>query len=121
MSLVHLPLTRADRADLGVAGATVRAMEIGRHLIAVALTTIGVLRALGDGVAWPAAGVCWVAILAWHAGGTIVPSTTRSRGRAVWWLLGFAAIWMASVAVSAEFVWVAFLLWLLAGHLLPLR
>ena len=28
---------------------------------------------------------------------------------------------IAAVAVSAEFVWLAFLLWLLAGHLLPLR
>ncbi len=30
-------------------------------------------------------------------------------------------MWIAAVAVSPEFVWMAFLLWLLAGHLLPLR
>jgi len=96
-------------------------MTIGQHLMAVALTAIGVIRAIGDGVGMPAAIISGIAILAWHTAGTILPSKTRSRSVAVWWLLGFAAIWIAAVAVSAEFVWLAFLLWLLAGHLLPLR
>ena len=38
----------------------------------------------------------------------------------MWWLVGSGTIWVAAVAVSAEFVWIAFLLWLLAGHLLPI-
>ncbi|MCB1273177.1 MAG: sensor histidine kinase [Leucobacter sp.] len=134
MNLVHLPLTRTDArgpAPTGsaagaapgsvLAAATVRAMEIGQHLIAVALTAIGVIRAIGDGVAWPAAVISGVAILAWHTAGAILPAYTRSPRLAVCWLLGFAAIWIVAVAVSAEFVWIAFLLWLLAGHLLPLR
>lgn len=120
MSLVHLPLTRADLPGSAVTGATVRAMEIGQHLMAAVLTAIGVIRAIGDGVSWPTAFVAGIAILAWHTAGTIMPSKTRSRGLVVWWMLGFAAIWIVAVAVSAEFVWVAFLLWLLAGHLLPL-
>ena len=121
MSLVHLPLTSTDPPSPAVAGATVRAMEIGQHLMAVVLTAIGVIRAIGDGVGMPAAIISGVAILAWHTAGTILPSKTRSRSLAVWWLLGFAAIWIAAVAVSAEFVWLAFLLWLLVGHLLPLK
>lgn len=121
MSLVHLPLTSTDPPGRAFAGATVRAMTIGQHLMAVVLTAIGVIRAIGDGVGMPAAIISGVAILAWHTAGTILPSKTRSRSPAVWWLLGFAAIWIAAVAVSAEFVWLAFLLWLLAGHLLPLR
>ena len=121
MSLVHLPLTSTDPPGPAVAGATVRAMTIGQHLMAVVLTAIGVIRAIGDGVGMPAAIISGIAILAWHTAGTILPSKTRSRSVAVWWLLGFAAIWIAAVAVSAEFVWLAFLLWLLAGHLLPLR
>ena len=121
MSLVHLPLTSTDPPGPAVAGATVRAMTIGQHLMAVVLTAIGVIRAIGDGVGMPAAIISGVAILAWHTAGTILPSKTRSRSLAVWWLLGFAAIWITAVAVSAEFVWLAFLLWLLAGHLLPLR
>ncbi len=121
MSLVHLPLTSTDPPGPAVAGTTVRAMTIGQHLMAVVLTAIGVIRAVGAGVGMPAAIISGVAILAWHTAGTILPSKTRSRSLAVWWLLGFAAIWIAAVAVSAEFVWLAFLLWLLAGHLLPLR
>ena len=121
MSLVHLPLTSTDPPGPAVAGTTVRAMTIGQHLMAVVLTAIGVIRAIGDGVGMPAAIISGIAILAWHTAGTILPSKTRSRSLAVWWLLGFAAIWIAAVAVSAEFVWLAFLLWLLAGHLLPLR
>lgn len=121
MSLVHLPLTSTDPPSPAVAGRTVQAMEIGQHLMAVVLTAIGIIRAIGDGVGMPAAIISGVAILAWHTAGTILPSKARSRSLAVWWLLGFTAIWIAAVAVSAEFVWLAFLLWLLAGNLLPLK
>lgn len=121
MSLVHIPLTRIDPPESAPAGPTVRAMEIGQHLMALVLTTIGVIRAIGDGVALPAAIISGVAILAWHTAGTILPSKTRSRRLLMWWLLGFAAIWIAAVAVSAEFIWLAFLLWLLAGHILAIR
>ncbi|MGO3829762.1 MAG: sensor histidine kinase [Microbacterium gubbeenense] len=121
MSLVHLPLKRTDPPGSAVAGATVRAMEIGQHAIALVLIAIGVIRAAGDGVALPAAIISGVAILAWHTAGTILPSKNRSRRAVVWWLIGFAVIWIAAVAVSAEFIWLAFLLWLLAGHLLTLR
>ena len=119
MNLVNAPLTRTDRVGPVAAGPTVRAMEIGQHLIAAVLTLIGVIRAIGDGTPVPAAIVAGLAILAWHTAGTILPSRTRSRQIVVWWLVGFAVIWVAAVAVSAEFVWIAFLLWLLAGHLLP--
>lgn len=121
MSVVHAPLRRPGSSDSAPAGLTVRAMEIGQHVIAVVLTAIGVARAVGDGVAVPAAVVSGLAILLWHTAGTILPLRTRWRRLPVWWLVGFAAIWTAAVAVSAEFVWLAFLLWLLAGHLLPLR
>ncbi len=96
-------------------------MEIGQHAMALLLTAIGVIRAIGDGVPPPATIISGLALLGWHTAGAILPSRTQSRTPAVWWLLGFAAIWIAAVAVSAEFIWVAFLLWLLAGHLLPLR
>ena len=120
MTIVHLPLMRTDRQGAAIAGATMRTMEIGRHLMALVLTAIGVMLALGDGAAPPAAIVSGVAILAWHIAGTVLSSQTRSHGLAAWWLIGFAAIWIAAVAVSADFIWLAFLLWLLAGHLLPL-
>src|SRR5699024_12713563 len=36
-------------------------------------------------------------------------------------LSDLAAAWLCTLLVSAEFIWVAFLLWLLAGHLFSLR
>lgn len=117
MNIVNAPLTRTDQVGPIATGATVRAMEIGQHLIAVVLTLVGVIRAIGDGTPIPAAIVAGLAILAWHTAGTILPS--RSHWIVAWWLAGFAVIWIVAVTVSAEFVWIAFLLWLLAGHLLP--
>ena len=136
MTLVQSPLPGPDRAGHAPAGLTARAMEVGRHVIAVALTVIGMLRAIADGVSPAAAIVAGLAILGWHAAGSLIaaPPADRRAGpdptaadragrrgpRTVWWLLGLALVWIAAVAVSPEFVWLAFLLWLLAGHLLPL-
>ncbi len=120
MSLVNEPLTRVEVGP-APASPTARAMEIGQHVIAALLTVIGVIRAIGDGTPIAAAIVSGLAILAWHTAGTILPSRVGSRRAVVWWLLGFAVIWIAAVAVSPEFIWLAFLLWLLAGHLLPVR
>lgn len=135
MSLVQSPLSEPDRAGRASTGLTVRAMELGRHVIAVALTVIGVWRAVAGGVAPAAAVAAGLAVLAWHVAGSAFVARPSVRGRVadgdpappvthsartVWWLLGLAVVWIAAVAVSPEFVWLAFLLWLLAGHLLPL-
>ncbi|UTX51973.1 sensor histidine kinase [Leucobacter aridicollis] len=121
MSLVDAPLPRGHAPSGRPSEPTVRAMEVGQHLIALALTIIGAIRAVGDGVPAAAAITAGLAILAWHTAGTFLPRKTLSPNAVVWWLVGFAAVWIAAVAVSPEFVWLAFLLWLLAGHLLPLR
>lgn len=120
MNLVHIPLIRAGERGLGVAWSTVKAMEVGQHLMAVLLTVIGVVRAVTEGVSPPAAIISGVAILAWHTAGAALGTRTQGRRVVLVWLFGFAVVWAAAVAVSAEFIWVAFLLWLLAGHLLPL-
>lgn len=123
MNVVKAPLARAERTGPSSADRAahalpvVRAMEIGQHVMAAVLTVIGVVRAIGDGTPVPAAVVAGLAILVAHATGSVLP--LRSRRLAVGWLIGFAVIWLAAVAVSPEFIWVAFLLWLLAGHLLP--
>lgn len=121
MSLVSSPLSPTEPARSAPAANTVRAMEIGQHLIAAVLTAIGVIRAIGVGVMSSAAIIAGVAILVWHIAGTILPSKMRSRRLVVSWFIGFALVWTAAVVVSAEFVWLSFLLWLLAGHLLPVR
>ena len=119
MSLVDTPLARTN--TIAPSSATVRAMEIGQHCMAVLLTGIGAVRAIGNGTPASAVVVAALAILAWHTAGTLLPSRTRSQRMVVGWLIGFTVIWIAAVAVSAEFVWLAFLLWLLAGHLLPVK
>ncbi len=113
--------THGDRMGPASAAPTVRAMEIGQHVIAAGLAAIGVIRAIAAGTPVAAAIIAGVAILAWHTAGALLPLRAGARRVAIWWLVGFAAVWIAAVAVSPEFVWVAFLLWLLAGHLLPLR
>lgn len=121
MNVVKAPLARAERSGSAASSPhalpVVRAMEIGQHAMAIILTAIGVIRAIGDGAQDAAAIIAGLAIVVAHAAGSVLP--TRSRPFAVWWLVGFAVIWIAAVAVSPEFIWVAFLLWLLAGHLLP--
>lgn len=131
MSLVSMPLSPGDepagagrhgeRMGPASAAPTVRAMEIGQHAIAAGLAAIGVIRAIAAGTPVAAAIIAGVAIVAWHTAGALLPLRGRSHRAAIWWLMGFALVWVAAVAVSPEFVWVAFLLWLLAGHLLPLR
>lgn len=120
MSLVSAPLPPGEHVGPTAAGPTVRAMEIGQHVMAAGLTTIGVIRAIGDQTPVVIAVITGVAILGWHTAGALLMARTRSPRAVVWWLVGFAAVWIAAVAVSPEFVWIAFLLWLLAGHLLPL-
>lgn len=121
MGLIDSPLPRSASPRTGTPASTAGAMELGRHIMAVALTGIGVIRAVGEGVGVPVAIVSGAAILAWHAAGAGLSDRSSGRRPVVWWLLGMATIWLAAVAVSSEFVWLAFLLWLLAGHLLPLR
>src|SRR5699024_1400854 len=97
MSLVNSPLSRTDPQEPAPAEATVRAMEIGQHLIAAILTAMGVIRAIGDETPAAAAIISGLAILAWHAAGTILPPKTRSRPLVVGWLIGFAVVWVAAV------------------------
>ncbi|WP_077685384.1 sensor histidine kinase [Tessaracoccus aquimaris] len=119
MSLVTMPLSQADLAPVGP-GRYVRAMEVGQHVIALVLTSVGVIRAAVSGADVPAAVIAGVVFLAWHTAGSVVSARSGSTTVAAWWLLGLVAVWIGATIVSAEFVWLAFLLWLLAGHLLSL-
>src|SRR5699024_10102503 len=62
-----------------------------------------------------------ILFLAWHTAGSWIAKRTDSLRLLRWWLIGLAALWVAAVAITAEYIWLAFLLWLLAGHLLPGR
>src|SRR5690625_4156070 len=118
MSIVNTPLKYSGATN----GATRRAMAIGQYVIAVVLTVVGMLRGLADAAA-PVIAVVAIGILflAWHTAGSWIPKRTDSLRLLRWWLIGLAALWVAAVAITAEYIWLAFLLWLLAGHLLPGR
>lgn len=120
MSLVNVPLS-VEAPHAAAAGSTAWAMQVGQHVSAVLLTTIGVVRALDDATSPVAVVAAGAVLLAWHTAGTLVAARPGARRRVTWWLIGLAGVWLVAVTISAEFVWVAFPLWLLAGHLLPLR
>lgn len=100
---------------------TVRTMEIGQHAIAVVLTVISGLRAITAGAPVLVVVAVSLVLLAWYGFGAVRAARSGSVDLARWWLLVLAAIWLLMLVVSAEFIWVAFLLWLLAGHLFSLR
>lgn len=94
-------------------------LEAGQHAIAVILTAVGIVRSAADDVALGAALAVGAAMIVWYAAGFLLPSIRLHPRMGYGWLAGLTALWLGSVALSPEFVWVAFLLWLLAGHLLP--
>ncbi len=96
-------------------------MEIGQHIMALVLTGISCLRAVSQGAPLVAAIAVSVVFLAWYALGAIRAARSGALVLAKWWLIVLAAAWLCTLLVSAEFIWVAFLLWLLAGHLFSLR
>lgn len=107
------PARRPTRADW--------AIRIGQVAITVVLTVFAASRALGDGAPVP-----WVLAMSllfggWYFGGLFFGDRTRDPVLAIWWLAGLVLIWTGLILVSAEFVWLAFPLWLLAAFILPLR
>lgn len=96
-----------------------RAMLIGQHVIALILIVVGAIRAVSAGTPAPIAILAGLALVGGYLAGIVVArmgTTVTAR----WWLVAMGLLWIAAVVVSPEFVWVAFSLWLLAGHLLPL-
>lgn len=113
----HSP-SSADPQRPRTATATLRSMQVGQHVIAVALAVIGVGRAVAEGTAIIPAIAVAAAVLLWYGAGVALAPRHDGPVAARWWLVGLTALWVVAVAVSPEFVWFAFVLWLLAGHLI---
>ncbi|MEV4776474.1 sensor histidine kinase [Microbacterium sp. LWH12-1.2] len=96
----------------------VGAIRIGQAAIALVLTAVGAVRAAGDGVPLPWILAVSFVFLGWYAGGLLLAERTGDRRLATWWLLGLTVIWLGAVAVSPEYIWLAFPLWLLAGFVM---
>lgn len=99
----------------------VGAIRVGQTVITAALIVVGAVRAVGDGTPLPSVVAISVVFAGWYFGGLLLSERTRDRGVAAGWLVGLALIWIGAVAISVEFVWLAFPLWLLAGFVLRLR
>lgn len=95
-----------------------RGIRIGHHVIALLLTGVGTVRAVGDGIGPGWAIAAGLALIGWYATGAAALGS-RTAGRR--WFLVLAVLWLAACVISPEFIWWAFVIWLLAGHLLTLR
>lgn len=114
--------TQAEPEQSPTATGTLRAMQGGQHVIAVALAVIGMARSVSEGTSVVLSIAAAVALILWYGPGLAVASGRDGHAANVarwWWLMGLTTIWVGAVALSGEFVWFAFVLWLLAGHLLP--
>lgn len=109
----------ADHESPRTATATLRSMQLGQHVIAVVLAGVGVARAVSEGAAVLPTIAVAAAVVVWYIAGMAVHPRLGGSTPARWWLAGLTVLWVMAVAVSPEFVWFAFVLWLLAGHLLP--
>lgn len=109
---------RADLDQPRTATATLRSMQFGQHVIAAALAIIAVARAASEGTDVVVATAAATVLLMGYSSGILLATRFTSAAAAQWWLIGLTLIWAGSVAISAEFVWFAFVLWLLAGQLL---
>jgi signal transduction histidine kinase len=99
----------------------VGSIRVGQSVITAALLVIGTVRAVGDGTPVPWVLAVSVVFAGWYFGGLLLGERTRDGGLAAGWLIGLALIWVGAVAISPEFVWLAFPLWLLAGFVLRMR
>lgn len=99
----------------------VGSIRVGQSVITAALLVIGAVRAVGDGTPVPWVLAVSVVFAGWYFGGLLLSERTRDGGIAAGWLIGLALIWIGAVAISPEFVWLAFPLWLLAGFVLRMR
>lgn len=101
-----------------------------QHVLFVGLTVVGFVRALQDGAGVVVLVLATVALLAWYAAGLALARSHATGGAsahvgvvprsAQLWFVGLVLLWLGLVVLSVEFVWVAFPLWMLAGHFFPL-
>lgn len=87
-----------------------------QHGLLVVLSTVCLTRSLLDGAPPLLLVPLLGAFAAWYLLGTRL---AVGRIRQGWWLAVLTLLWIGMVAVSPHMVWLAFSLWMLAGHFLP--
>ncbi|MBM7768652.1 MULTISPECIES: sensor histidine kinase [Glutamicibacter] len=92
----------------------------GQHLVTFILVLIVLLRVFANGEnPWITLGIS-IIFATWYSAGFILVARSRAKSLPARWLAVLLGIWIASLAASPEFMWLAFSLWLLLGHQLPL-
>lgn len=94
-----------------------RWLRRGQHALLAVLALVCLLRSIERGTSPVAEAVGLALFIAWYVLG--IPLVRRGVSGAVWFVV-LTLLWTLLVLVSPENVWLAFPLWLLAGHLLPL-
>lgn len=92
------------------------------HALLVGLLVLAAARAVSDGAPHPTAVVTLAAVMAaLYAAGALAPVVRPRSGPAAVWLAWLGAVWLALLALSPDALWVAFPLYFLQLHLLPMR
>ncbi|MEV0806341.1 sensor histidine kinase [Micromonospora sp. NPDC050200] len=103
-----------------VAAVTLTLLRRAEHVLFVALLLIGAVRAARSGR--PPVGLLITAVASvalWYLLGVVLARRARQPVVAGLWFAGLTAGWIALAALSVDFVWLAFALFLLAMQLLP--
>ncbi|WP_078910360.1 sensor histidine kinase [Streptomyces sp. NRRL S-87] len=93
-----------------------RVLRLCLDALLVGLLALAAVRADG-----PAAIVAAAVMAAVFAAGALTPAVHRSTRAAALWLAALGASWLALLAASPEGLWLAFPLYFLQLHLLPVR
>jgi signal transduction histidine kinase len=112
-----------DPAPAGPAAASsvVRGLQLGEHALFALLLVLGAGRAAA-GSGRPALAIVGSALLAlWYGCGAVLARRRRDRVTGTWWLAVLLLGWVALVALSVQFSWLAFPLFFLCLHLVPQR
>lgn len=99
-----------------------RALRSCLHLLVAALLALAAVRAVaGRAPNAPAVVATAAALLALYALGPRLPRVRSSPRAAARWLTAVALVWLALLALTPDGVWLAFPLFFVQLHLLPLR
>ncbi|WP_236239421.1 sensor histidine kinase [Streptomyces sp. CC228A] len=100
-----------------------RVLRVCLHLLMAGLLAQAALRALAEGPAAHATAVTAAAALTGgvYAAGPMIRTVRRSPAAAAVWLGALCAAWLVLLALTPDALWVAFPLYFLQLHLLPVR
>jgi signal transduction histidine kinase len=98
-----------------------RGIQIGLHVLFAVLVAIGAASAAARTDRPVPALLGGAALAAWYAGGGTLAERRRTVVAGRIWLAVLVAGWLALVIFAHEFSWVAFALFFLSLHLLPVR